>query len=248
MTPRDQPDPGSDNPAGNAMPFLDHLEELRRRILKSILAVVILSGVAFYFAEDLMRFLIRPLGEVKLHVTEVSGSFYAYIKVALIFGIGGSLPVIFYQLWMFISPGLYRRERAMVLPLILLSVLLFLIGAGFCYLVVLPFALEFLIGFGGDILSPIITVSSYLGFAGMLLLSFGFGFELPILAYFMGKMGLISSRALGRFRRYAIVVILIVAAILTPTPDVFTQLLLAVPLYVLYEISIVVVRVSGRRH
>lgn len=229
------------------MPFLDHLEELRRRILKSILAVVILSGIAFYFSEDLMRVLIRPLGDIKLHVTEVSGSFYAYIKVALIFGIGGSLPIIFYQLWMFISPGLYRRERAMILPLILLSVVLFLIGAGFCYFVVLPLALHFLIGFGGDILSPIITVSSYLGFAGMLLLAFGFGFELPIMAYFLGKMGVVSSQALGRSRRYAIVIILIVAAILTPTPDVFTQLLLAVPLYILFEISIVVVRASGRR-
>lgn len=135
----------------------------------------------------------------------------------------------------------------MILPLILLSVVLFLIGAGFCYFVVLPLALHFLIGFGGDILSPIITVSSYLGFAGMLLLAFGFGFELPIMAYFLGKMGVVSSQALGRSRRYAIVIILIVAAILTPTPDVFTQLLLAVPLYILFEISIVVVRASGRR-
>lgn len=248
MTPLDQQEPEDGSFLSGAMPFLDHLEELRRRILKAMLAVVILSGVAFYFAEPLMLFLIRPLGDVKLHVTEVSGSFYAFIKVALIFGLAGSLPVIFYQLWMFISPGLYKRERAMVLPLIALSVVLFLIGSGFCYLLVLPFALDFLIGFGGDILSPIITVSSYLSFAGMLLLSFGFGFELPIAAYFLGKMGIVSSRALARGRRYAIVIILIAAAILTPTPDVFTQCLLAGPLYLLYEVSIVVVRASGRRN
>jgi sec-independent protein translocase protein TatC len=208
----------------------------------------VLSAVSFYFSEPLMQFLIKPLGDVKLHVTEVTGSFYAYLKVALIFGIGGSLPVIVYQLWMFVSPGLYKSERAMILPFILISLILFGIGAGFCYLVVLPLALDFLIGFGGEILNPIITVSSYLGFAGMLLLSFGFGFELPIVAFVLGKVGIISSGMLARGRRYAVVGILIVAAVLTPTPDVFTQLMLAGPLYLLYELSIIVVRITGRRN
>jgi sec-independent protein translocase protein TatC len=234
------PEPGS-------MPFLDHLEELRRRLLKSIVAVVVMTLVAFYFSDELMRFLIAPLGDIKLHVTEVTGSFYAYLKVSLVTGVVAASPIVFYQLWSFVAPGLYRHEKARVLPLVLASTLLFLIGAGFCYLVVLPFSLKFLIGFSGDLLSPIITVGSYLTFAGMLMLAFGLGFEIPVVAYFLGKIGLISSRFLSKGRRYAIVLILIVAAILTPTPDVATQLLLAGPLYLLYEVSIILVKVTGKK-
>lgn len=266
MSPLDQPDyvddrtedsePGTEESEGLfGMPFLDHLEELRWRILKSILAVVILAIAAFYFSEELMQFLLAPMRdvrtgtgeEVRLHVTEVTGALYAYIKVSLIFGILASLPVVFYQLWAFISPGLYKRERRMVLPVVLISTLLFLVGAAFCYYVVLPFSLKFLIQFSGDLLSPIITVGSYITFSGMLLLSFGFGFEMPIAAYMLGKLGILTSRFMAKGRRYAIVIILIVAAVLTPTPDIFTQSLLAVPMYALYEISILVVRLTGRR-
>lgn len=241
------PDPRDDDRTWD-MPFLDHLEDLRKRLIKAVLAIVIMSGVAFYFADILVRVMIEPLGpDIKLHITEVTGSFYAYFKIALIFGIVGALPIVFYQLWGFIAPGLYRREKAMILPLILVSTILFAIGAGFCYYWVLPFALKFLIGFSGDLFSPIITVGSYISFAGMLLLAFGFGFQLPVVAYLLGKAGLISSKVLSKGRRYAIVIILIVAAILTPTPDIFTQCLLAVPLYILYEISIVVVRTTGKK-
>lgn len=230
------------------MPFLDHLEELRWRLIKSVAAVIVMALGAFYFSEELVTFMIQPLGEdIKLHVTEVTGAFYAYIKVALIFGIIASLPIVFYQIWGFIAPGLYREEKAMVLPLILMSTLLFAVGAGFCYLLVLPFALKFMIGFSGDLFSPIITVGSYISFSGMLMLAFGFGFEMPVVAYLLGKVGIVSSKFLGKGRRYAIVIILIAAAVLTPTPDVVTQLLLAVPLYLLYELSIVVVRATGRR-
>jgi sec-independent protein translocase protein TatC len=234
------PEPGS-------MPFLDHLEELRRRLLKSIAAVVVMTLAAFYFSDELMRFLITPLGNIKLHVTEVTGSFYAYLKVSLVAGIAAASPIVFYQLWSFVAPGLYRHEKARVLPLVLASTVLFLIGASFCYLVVLPFSLKFLIGFSGDLLSPIITVGSYLTFSGMLMLSFGLGFEMPVVAYFLGRIGLISSRFLAKGRRYAIVLILIVAAVLTPTPDVATQLLLAGPLYLLYEVSIILVKVTGKK-
>ncbi|MEW5993318.1 MAG: twin-arginine translocase subunit TatC [Candidatus Zixiibacteriota bacterium] len=234
-------------PESGSMPFLDHLEELRRRLLKSIAAVVLMSLVAFYFSDELMHFLVRPLGDVKLHVTEVTGSFYAYLKVSLVCGIVASTPIVFYQLWMFVAPGLYPQEKARVLPLVMVSTILFLIGAGFCYLVVLPFSLKFLIGFSGDLLSPIITVGSYLTFAGMLMLAFGVGFEMPVVAYFLGKIGVITPRFLSKGRRYAIVFILVLSAILTPTPDVATQLMLAGPLYLLYEISILVVKASGSR-
>jgi sec-independent protein translocase protein TatC len=229
-----------------SMSFVDHLEELRWRLFKAILAVVIMALIAFYFSDRLFKFLIVPLGDIKLYVTEVTGSFYAYLKVSFFAGIFGALPLVFYQLWMFISPGLYKQEKKVVIPLVVVSSLLFLTGAVFCYLVVLPLALKFLIGFSGDILSPIITVGSYISFSGLLLIAFGFAFELPILAYFLGRVGLISSRFLARGRRYAVVIILIVGAIMTP-PDVFTQVLLAIPLYLLYEVSILVVRITGKK-
>jgi sec-independent protein translocase protein TatC len=182
-----------------------------------------------------------------LHVTDVTGSFYAYLKVSLIAGVTAAVPIIFYQLWAFVAPGLYANERATVIPIVMVSTLLFLIGAGFCWWLVLPVSLKFLIGFSGDLFEPIITVDSYLSFAGILLLAFGFGFEMPVMAYFLGKIGVLTSRFMSRGRRYAIVIILIMAAILTPTPDIFTQLMLAGPLYILYEISIVIVRVMEQK-
>ena len=229
-----------------AMSFVDHLEELRWRLFKAILSVVIMALIAFYFSDELFKLLIIPLGDVKLHVTEVTGSFYAYLKVSFFAGIFGALPVVFYQLWMFISPGLYKQEKKVVIPLVTISSLLFLIGAAFCYFVVLPLALKFLIGFSGDILNPIITVGSYISFTGLLLIAFGFAFELPIVAYFLGRVGLISSSFLAKGRRYAIVAILILGAVITP-PDIFTQVLLAIPIYLLYEISIILVKHTGKK-
>lgn len=229
------------------MPFLEHLEELRRRLLKSFAAVIVMAFVALYFSDHLMKWFLAPLGGIKLHVTEVTGSVMAYIKVGLISGFIGALPVVFYQLWSFVSPGLYQRERKVVLTLVVVSTMLFLIGGAFCYFVVLPWSLKFMVGFSGDLLIPIITVNSYLSYAGFLVLAFGLTFEMPVAAYFLGRLGIISSGFLAKGRRYAIVGILIAAAILTPTPDMVNQLLLAVPMYVLYEVSILVVRLTGRR-
>jgi sec-independent protein translocase protein TatC len=242
---KDSPYP-DDPDEGSGMPFLDHLEELRRRLIWCTLAAIMATAAAFCFSEQIMTFFVRPAGGIKLHVTEVTGSFYAYLKISLVTGLVVSAPFFFYQAWSFISPGLYQREKATVLPLVVLSTTLFLTGAGFCYLVVLPFSLNFLIGFSGDLLSPIITVSSYISFAGMLLLAFGIGFQIPVVAYFLGRLGIVTPQILGKGRRYAVVLILIAAAIITPTPDVATQLMLAGPLYVLYEVSIVVVRLTGR--
>lgn len=248
MTPLDQPleQPELQRPMGD-MPFLDHIEELRRRLLKALLAVIALAGASFYFSDEIVTWFIAPLGGVKLHVTEVTGSFSAYLKISLITGIIAGLPIIFYQLWAFVAPGLYEREKRWVIPFVMIATLLFLCGAGFCYYFVLPFALAFLIGFSGDLLSPIITVSSYISFASMLLLAFGFSFEMPVIAFLLGKLGVISSAFLARGRRIAIVLILVASAVLTPSPDVVTQLMLAVPMYLLYETSIVVVRMTGRR-
>lgn len=227
-----------------AMSFLDHLEELRRRLLKSILTIIVLSMTAFYFREELMAIVIRPFGDNQLHSIEVTGAFYSYLKVSFYAGLLASLPIVFYQMWSFISPGLYRQEKSAVLPMVFVSTILFITGASFCYLMALPLSLKFLIGFSGELLTNTITISSYISFVGLLMLAFGFGFQMPILAYFLGKVGAISSSMLARGRRYAVVIILIVGAIITP-PDVFTQFLLAVPMYLLYEVSIVTVRLTG---
>ena len=236
----------SEHPS-SAMGFLDHLEELRRRLLKSVFAVVVLSMAAYYVSDRLVEFIKIPLGgQIQLYNIQVTGSFYAYLKISVIAGILTALPIIFYQMWMFVSPGLYKREKLVILPLVLVSTLLFAVGGGFCFLIVLPMAFSFLIGFSGDTIVNTITIGSYISFVGLLLLAFGFGFQLPVLAYFLGKLGMVSHQFLAKGRRYAIVGILIVAAIITP-PDVFTQLILAVPLYILYEISILVVRATGKR-
>ncbi len=235
-----------DTSTGSGMPFLDHLEELRWRLVKSVLAVVVMAGASFYFRDQLFDFLVRPLGDIELHFTEVTGSFYAYLKVSLITGVVLAVPIVFYQFWAFVSPGLYHREKAAALPLVMTSTVLFVIGAGFCYYVVLPLALDFLIGFSEGLLNPIVTVNSYISFAGLLLVAFGVGFELPVVAYLLGRMGLITAPFLARGRRYAIIIILIAGAIITP-PDVFTQVLLAGPVYLLYEVSIIVVRITGRK-
>lgn len=240
------PDEDDDLIGKGAMPFLDHLEELRWRLIKSVFSVIIMSFVAFYFSDHLLRFIRIPLGDIKLYNIEVTGTFYAYLKISLIAGILGALPIIFYQLWSFISPGLYKKEKWMIFPLVLISTLLFLLGAGFCFVMVLPLSFKFLIGFSGELIENTITIGSYINFVGLLLLAFGFAFQLPLLNYFLGKMGLITSDFLARGRRYAIVIILIVGAVLTP-PDIFTQVLLAFPLYVLYEISILVVKLTQKK-
>lgn len=252
----EEPDDSDDSESGNnkegrvkksSMGFLDHLEELRRRLIKSVLSVVLFSFIAFYFSDYIMEFIKIPLqNKVELYNIAVTGSFYAYLKVSLICGFLASLPFNFYQMWSFISPGLYEREKILIIPLVFFSTFLFLLGASFCYIVVLPLSFAFLIGFSGDVIINTITIGSYISFVGLLLIAFGFGFQMPIAAYVLGKMGFITSKLLAKGRRYALITILIVGAIITP-PDVFTQFLLAIPLYILYEISIIIVRTTGKR-
>jgi sec-independent protein translocase protein TatC len=232
--------------APTSMGFLEHLEELRWRLLKSVLTVVVFSIAAFYFSDRIITFIKLPLGDVQLYNIQVTGSFYAYLKVSLITGVLASLPIVFYQMWSFISPGLYKKEKILILPLVLTSTALFLIGAGFCFVVVLPLSFKFLIGFSGELIVNTITIGSYISFVGLLLIAFGTAFQLPVVAYVLGKIGLVTPRGLSKGRRYALITILISAAIITP-PDVFTQVLLAAPLYFLYEISILVVKFTGKK-
>ncbi len=229
----------------SGMPFLDHVEELRWRLIKSIVAVALMGAISFAFADHVYKFITYPLGDTKLHFTEITGSFYAYLKISFFTGLFGALPIVLYQMWKFIGPGLYPKEKRAVLPMTFFSTILFLMGAAFCFFIVLPFALNFLINYGAGEMTPIITVSSYISFTGLLLIAFGSAFQLPVIGYFLGSIGLITPRILGKARPYALIAILVAAAILSP-PDVFTQVLLAGPLYILYEITIVVVRLTGK--
>lgn len=229
----------------DSLGFLDHLEELRWRLLKIIIGVLVAAAVSLYFGEEIFAFVIKPLGDLQLHVTTITGSFYAYMVVSIFAGLFAIIPFVFYQLWAFIAPGLYKTEKIFILPAVIASSVLFGIGAWFCYQYILPFAITYLVSYGEGALTPIITVGSYLTFAGMMVLSFGLTFNLPVVSFFLAKMGILRSETLPKGRRVAVVLILICAAIITP-PDVFTQVLVGAPMYVLYEISIIVVRIANR--
>ncbi len=224
--------------------FLDHLEELRWRLIRILLGVVVAGSAALFFGDEIFVFVLKPLDGLKLHVTTVTGSFYAYMVVSIFAGLFAIIPYVFYQLWAFVAPGLYKSEKTFILPAVMSSSLLFAFGSWFCYRFVLPVAITYLVSFGDGALTPIITVDSYLTFAGMMVLSFGAAFNMPVVSFFLAKMNLLKPDMLPKSRRVAVVVILIFAAIITP-PDVFTQILIGAPMYVLFEISIIVVRIAN---
>jgi sec-independent protein translocase protein TatC len=225
-------------PNEKIMPFLDHLEELRERLLRCIFSVIFFSAVGYFFSKQVMQILLLPYPKKqKLIFLAPTEGFITYIKVSLFVGIIVSLPIIFHQLWKFIAPGLYKKERRYIPLIVFLSTLFFLTGALFCYFVIIPFGLDFLLGFSTDQLEPNIQIKEYLKFVTLLIMVFGIIFELPLLSFFLTKMELLTPEFLRTKRRYGIVTIFIVAAILTP-PDVVTQLFLAGPLIILYEISI----------
>ena len=177
----------------------------------------------------------------------VPGRVFFYLKLSLVAGLLLASPVIFYQIWRFVAPGLYQHEKRVILPFTLLSSLFFFGGAAFGYFVVFPPAFKFLLGYSNDFLSPMPTVREYFSLCLRLLIAFGVIFELPIFMVLLAKMGLVSAAFLNRHRKYAILLAFVIAAILTPTPDVINQCLMALPLIVLYEVSIVAVWLLGRK-
>ncbi len=226
------------------MPFLDHLEELRIRLIKSIAAVLVFSIAAFVFSEQVMNLLAKPVG--KIYFMAPTEAFMVQIKISLVIGVMGAAPILIYQLWMFVLPGLYDKEVKVVFPIVIASTLFFYGGAAFCLFYVIPITLNFLMKFGGDNLEPLISVSEYFVFVTRMVLAFGIVFELPVVSYFLGRVGILSHKFMAKGRRYAIVLILVLSAVLTP-PDIFSQVALGVPLYLLYELSILVVYLTGRR-
>lgn len=231
-----------------SMPFTEHLEELRWVLFKSLISVVLFFVISFYFSEYIMDFLLKPLPPEsnKLIYLEPAGGFLVRLKVAFTTGLVISLPVIVYQLWSFIGPGLLEKEKRYAPHVVFFTTICFLTGAFFAYFAVIPLGLKFLAKFQTEMIEQNLTINSYLSFIIWLMLVFGLVFELPVLSLFFTKIGLINHRLLRKIRTYAIVVVFILAAILTP-PDVVSQVLLAIPLIILYEISILISKIFGRK-
>lgn len=233
------------------MGFLEHLQELRKRILRIIVAAFIGMLACFIFSEQLFEWLMLPLyrampeGSTMIY-TAPHEAFFTYIKVSLVAGIFLTSPYIFHQAWLFVKPGLYSHERKFLIPISFFSALLFVGGALFGYFIIFPPAYNFFMGFADQFISPMITMKEGFSFALRLLLAFGIVFELPLVVFFLARLGLVTAATLRRIRKYAILCIFGGSALLTP-PDLFTQAFMALPVILLYEASIWIAVVFGRR-
>ena len=240
----DDSEDGGDNDDGS-MSILAHLEELRWRLIRSIIAVIVCSGICYYFIEDIMAFISQPVG--KLYYLQPSEAFFTYLKVSICCGFILALPIVFYQLWCFVLPALTIKERYIAAVIVPSSVILFLSGLAFSFFLVMPAALKFFGGFGSESLLPMFSVARYFDFLFSFILPFGFVFELPLVVVIAAKLGLLSSKFLGEKQRYVIFFSFVIGAIITPTPDIFTQSMIALPMIVLYELSYLIVRFILRR-
>jgi sec-independent protein translocase protein TatC len=231
----------------SSMSFLEHLEELRRRIIYSVLSVGLGFGICWWFHDRLFAFVQKPMMfalahhhlDTKLVYLNPTEPFNMYLKVSLIAGIFVASPLVLYQLWMFISPGLYRHEKRYVLPFMFSTVLLFLAGGLFAYTMVYPAALDFLVGYSWQF-QPMITISEYTDLFMTLILGLGVVFEMPILVFFLALMGIVTAKWMWRNLRYSILVIFVIAAVITPTTDIMNMCIFAAPMIGLYVLSIAI--------
>ncbi len=223
-----------------ASPLIEHLVELRSRLIWSLVGIAIISGIFYGFKEEVFQFLIQPLkdaGIKKLIFTNVPELFFTYLKLSILSGLFVGMPVLLWHMWRFISPGLYDAEKKVFLPFLLFTPVLFYTGGLFSYFVVTPIAVDFFFQFSNETIEPLPSVKEYLSFLIKMLFGFGLAFELPLVLLLMARAGIVSAASLAKGRRYAIVGIFAAAAILTP-PDPLSQLLLAVPMAVLYEAAV----------
>ncbi|MHB1049597.1 MAG: twin-arginine translocase subunit TatC [Bacteroidota bacterium] len=232
------------------MSFLDHLEELRWRILKGVIAIVIGMIVAAFFADFLVKdVVLAPLLKVglKAQVLTPYGIVLTYMQVFIVTGIIGAMPVLLYQIWQFIAPGLLPNERKYAWWIVFFTSFCFLSGIAFAYFILVPTALAFFSTFGTDTFELNIAINEYISFILSLILGAGIVFELPMITYFLTKIGLLTPAFMRKYRRHAIVGILIISAIVTPTPDILTQSLLSAPMILLYEVSIFISKFAQRK-
>ena len=237
--------------ADEKLPFTTHLEELRGRLIKCFIAIGVGFVISYGFKEKLFAILTAPLITVMesgdtLIYTNLPEAFFTFLKAAFLSGILLSSPILIYQFWMFVAPGLYQKERRLLLPIVFLSSLFFIGGALFGYYIVFPWGFKFFLGFASETIKPLPSMKEYLSFSSKMLLAFGLVFELPLIITFLAKLGLVSVAFLKKNRKYALLLFFAGAAILTP-PDVVTQIMMALPLMILYEISILGARIFGRK-
>ena len=245
------------------MPLLDHLIELRQRMLYSFIALFVAFLICFYFAEELFNFLVQPLADLlieregvrgarRLIFTDLTEVFFTHIKIGFFFGAFAASPIFLTQLWLFVAPGLFKNEKMALAPFLIASPVLFFMGGALVYFVLFPMAWSFFLSFetlGGDGTLPIeleAKVAEYLSLVMKLIFAFGFCFQLPVLMTLMARVGLATSKGMAEKRKYAIVGVFIVAAVITP-PDPISQLSLAIPIIVLYEISILMAKLVEKK-
>jgi sec-independent protein translocase protein TatC len=226
--------------AQGEMSLVDHLQEFRRRIIICIVVLLITSTASYMYVEDIVSLISAPVG--KLYFMNPAEVFFSYLKVAFFAGFLESLPVILYQLWAFILPALTSSEKKLSFILVPSSVLLFFVGVLFSYFFVLPAGIKFFLGFATDTLLPMFSLEAYLSFVISFLLPFGIIFELPLCLLVLAKLGFVSSVFLKRKRKIILVLSFVIAAVISPTPDVFSQTMIAIPIILLYEASIVLVK------
>ena len=256
----DQQDPTADlddmleneEPDGATMSLVEHLEELRQRIFKSLIAVVLGAIIAFIFRVQIMNFLTLPLPKEaadvlgkgnKLVITGIGENFTVFLKISIAVGILIAIPVILYQIWAFVSPGLYPKEKKTALPFIFLGVVLFVAGIALGF-VVLQYPVQWLINFGSSNFTELITADSYFTFVAFFLLAFGIVFEIPLVLTFMAQLGLITSQSLQKRRPAAHVGMWIAATFLTPGADIYSPIILGVAMSILFELTIIFIRIT----
>ncbi len=248
------------------MPFWSHLEELRKRIVRSLLWIAVGFAACFNYSENLLKLLMWPMNmklvmersfpffstaasgvQQKLHYTTLVEPFWAHLKISLIAGLMLVFPMIMYQVWKFISPGLLPKERRYVGYFVFFSSVFFGIGVLFCYFFLLPFAIPFLLTYKTEELIAIIKIGDYIDFVLKFLLASGVVFELPLIIVLLTRMGIVNPNTLAKYRKFAFLGAFILGAILTPTPDVFNQTILSIPIYLLYEAGILASRLFGKK-
>jgi sec-independent protein translocase protein TatC len=248
--------PAPSEPEGEVrLTFMDHLRELRKRLGRALIGVVVGMAAIGYWVEQIFHALMKPVlaslppNQQALHYTSYIEPLMVYLKVALYGGIFAAVPWVLYQLWQFIAPGLYRREKKVVVPFLVSGTALFYIGALFCYYLIMPAAFPAMAAIATDSsLRPVLTMSEQLSLVLGMLLGFGVVFELPVVIAFLAMIGVVSWKTLAKYRRLAIVINVTVAAIITPTGDPINLALMAVPMIVFYEIGIILARILGKKH
>ncbi len=248
-------------------PLTEHLSEARNRIVVALIAIMVAFGVCYYYSEFIFRYLTFPLHntmkfsfeypylsfvpgtmfDYKLVVLRPVEALWTHIKISFISAFIISSPIIFYEIWKFIAPGLLPKEKKYAVPFVLTTTCLFMVGALFCFFIVLPFAMNFLLDYKMENLENSWTLGYYIDFCLTFILAFGAVFELPVVTVFATRLGIVTTDFLAKNRKYAVLIAFVIAAVLTPTPDAFNQTLMAVPIIVLYEVGIVASRILNRK-